>query len=206
MIDRRTKLREATRREILAAAWEVAREEGIGAVTLRDIAGRVGMRPPSLYTHFGSKMAIYDAMYRQGWEDYLAVVAGLEPRLPRQPRPALVVVAGSFFDFALAEPARAQLMNQRLVPGFEPTPEAYAPAVQVLDRLRGTLARLGADGDAAVDLFTAVVGGLVSQQIANDPGGRRWRRLLERAMDMYADEVGLPGPRLTPRPGGTQGA
>lgn len=197
MLDRRAKLREATRQEILAAAWDIAREQGIGAVTLREIAARIGMQPPSLYTHFPSKMAIYDAMYRQGWEDYLAVVAETEPRLPAAPRAALAMVAAGFFDFALAEPARAQLMNQRLVPGFEPTAEAYAPAVETLDRLRAVLARLGAGGEAAADLFTALVAGLVSQQIANDPGGRRWRRLLERAIDMYADEMGLPGPRLT---------
>jgi AcrR family transcriptional regulator len=199
MTDRRAKLREATRQEILTAAWDLARDQGIGAVTLREIAARVGMQPPSLYTHFPSKMAIYDAMYQQGWEDYLAVVATMEPRLPREPRRALAMTAATFFDFALAEPARAQLMNQRLVPGFEPTPEAYAPAVEVLGRLRGTLTRLGADGEVAADLFTSVVGGLVSQQIANDPGGRRWRRLLERTIDMYADEMGLPGPRLTRR-------
>ncbi|HLI37228.1 MAG TPA: TetR/AcrR family transcriptional regulator [Streptosporangiaceae bacterium] len=206
MLDRRAKLREATRQEILAAAWDIAREQGIGAVTLREIAARIGMQPPSLYTHFPSKMAIYDAMYRQGWEDYLAVVAETEPRLPAAPRAALAMVAAGFFDFALAEPARAQLMNQRLVPGFEPTAEAYAPAVETLDRLRAVLARLGAGGEAAADLFTALVAGLVSQQIANDPGGRRWRRLLERAIDMYADEMGLPGPRLTAPAGGRRGA
>ncbi len=197
MIDRRTKLREATRQEILAAAWDVAREQGLGSITLREIANRIGMQPPSLYTHFPSKMAIYDAMYRQGWEDYLAAVRQTEATLPASPRAALATVAAGFFDFALAEPTRAQLMNQRLIPGFIPTPEAYAPAVAALDRLGQLLNRLGAASDGAADLFTALVGGLVNQQLANDPGGDRWRRLLERAIDMYADEVGLPGPRLT---------
>jgi AcrR family transcriptional regulator len=196
-IDRRAKLREETRREILAAAWDVAREQGLGAVTLREIADRIGMQPPSLYTHFPSKMAIYDAMYRQGWEDYLAVSREAEARLPAQPRAALAMVSRTFFDFAAAEPERAQLMNQRLVPGFTPTPEAYAPAVEALDGLRAALTRLGVTDEAAVDLYTALVGGLISQQFANDPGGRRWWRLLDRALDMYADEVGLPGPRLT---------
>ncbi len=123
-MDRRAKLREATRREILDAAWQVAREHGLGAVTLREIAVRVGMGPPSLYSHFPSKMAIYDAMYQQGWEDYRAVATRMERGLPEAPRPALRAVAATFFDFALAEPARAQLMNQRLIPGFEPTPAA----------------------------------------------------------------------------------
>jgi AcrR family transcriptional regulator len=164
---------------------------------LREIAGRIGMQPPSLYSHFPSKMAIYDAMYQQGWAEYLEVVRQLEPKLPERPRAALAAIATEFFDFALAEPSRAQLMNERVVPGFEPTAEAYAPAVAVLENLRTTLTRLGVCDEAAADLFTAVLGGLVSQQIANEPGGRRWRRLLERAIDMYADEVGMRGPRLT---------
>ena len=197
--NRQAKRREATRQEILAAAWEVADEQGIGAVTLREIAERIGMQPPSLYSHFPSKMAIYDAMYQQGWEEYLEVVCQLEPRLPAQPRAALATVAAEFFDFVLAKPTRAQLMNERVVPGFVPTAQAYAPAVAALDNLRMTLTRLGASDEAAADLFTAVLGGLVSQQIANEPGGRRWRLLLERAVDMYADEVGMPGPRLTAR-------
>jgi AcrR family transcriptional regulator len=199
-LNRRTRLREATRREILGAAWEVAREQGLASVTLREIADRVGMQPPSLYSHFGSKMAIYDAMYQQGWADFLAIAAGLEPRLPPEPRRALAKFAAVFFDFAVADPARAQLMNLRLIPGFEPSREAYAPAVAALDKLRALLRRLGVTGDGAVDLFTALIGGLISQQIANDPGGNRWRRLLDRVIDMYADELGLPGPRLTSRP------
>jgi len=205
-LTRQAKRRAATRQEILAAAWEVAREQGIGTVTLREIAERIGMQPPSLYSHFPSKMAIYDGMYQQGWEEYLEVVRQLEPRLPERPRAALAAVAAEFFDFALAEPTRAQLMNERVVPGFEPTAQAYAPAVAVLENLRTTLTRLGASDEAAADLFTAVMGGLVSQQIANEPGGSRWRRLLERSIDMYADEVGMPGPRLTQRTESTGGA
>jgi hypothetical protein len=50
--------------------------------------------------------------------------------------------------------------------------------------------------DADVDLCTAVVGGLIDAQFANDPGGRRYIGQLDRAVDMFADLVGLPGPRL----------
>ena len=37
-----------------------------------------------------------------------------------------------------------------------------------------------------------IIGGLVDAQLANDPGGDRWRRLLDRAVDMFADNLGLP--------------
>jgi len=42
--DRQAERREATRREILAAAWEIAHESGLISVTLREIAARIGQR------------------------------------------------------------------------------------------------------------------------------------------------------------------
>ena len=57
------------------AAWEFAGQKGIAEFTLRDLAERVGMRRPSLYTHFASKNAIYDAMFRQAWSDCQVALA-----------------------------------------------------------------------------------------------------------------------------------
>ena len=45
---------------------------------------------------------------------------------------------------------------------------------------------------ADMNLWTAMLGGFVDQQLANDPGGTRWRRQLPRLVDMYCDEVGVP--------------
>lgn len=184
------------RREILDAAWEVARDQGLGGMTLRDVAGRVGMQPPSLYTHFASKQAVYDAMFGQAWQCYLEIVDAIEPQLPGAPRAALLTIAEHFVDFAVRDPARHQLMNQRTLPGFEPSAESYTPAVRVLERLEAWLHRVGVRDEAGADLFTALLSGLIDQQLANDPGGTRWSRLLHRVIDMYADEMGLPGPRL----------
>jgi AcrR family transcriptional regulator len=165
-------------------------------MTLRDVAERIGMRAPSLYTHFESKMAIVDAMYAQAWTEYLELVCTVDQHLPPEPRAALSAIARTFFDFAAADLARYQLMNQRTLPGFTPTPESYAPAVEVLARLDATLHELGVAAAEARDMFTATIAGFVDQQLANEPGGARWRRLLDRAVDMFADHVGLPGPAL----------
>ena len=193
--DRLAERREATRREILDAAWQVAREDGLAQLTLRAVASRIGMQAPSLYSHFPAKSAIYDAMFGQAWEEFEGVAAQANTRLPDAPRPALKLVAATFFDFAVADFARHQLMNVRVIPGFEPSPQSYAAAVRVLERLRAVFEQLRIDDPAAMELWTAVVGGLIHQQWANDPGGDRWRRLLDRAVDMFADEMGLPGPR-----------
>ena len=42
-----------------------------------------------------------------------------------------------------------------------------------------------------VDLYVALVGGLIDAQLANDPGGDRWGRLLHRTIDMFADNLGI---------------
>src|SRR5262249_20391078 len=107
--DRRAERREATRREILDAAWEIARRDGLSAVTLREVAARIGMRSPLLYSHFDAKNAIYDAMFAEAWGELRAVFDALEP-LPAAYRSAILAVAEAFFDFAVADLARYQLM------------------------------------------------------------------------------------------------
>jgi AcrR family transcriptional regulator len=188
--DWQSKRRESARHAILSAAWDVARENGLAALTLREVAARVGMRAPSLYSHFSSKNAIYDAMFGQAWRSYEEMTEGAV--LPAQPRAALRAMAKRFFEFAVADLPRNQLMNQRTIPGFTPSPESYAPAVRVIERLRSDMTRMGITDDGDVDLFIALVGGLADAQWANDPGGTRYARLLDRAVDMYADALHLP--------------
>jgi AcrR family transcriptional regulator len=189
--DRRAERREATRQEILAAAWEVAEQNGIAAVTLREVAVRVGMQPPSLYSHFASKNAIYDAMFGQAWSDCLVWMRRAIEDAPGRPRLRLVHIAGAFFDFALADTGRSQLMNVRVIPGFTPSAEAYQLSEQCLAEVGAELRKLGITRQSDLDLYTALVGGLISQQQANDPDGSRWRDLLPRAMEMFADQAGL---------------
>ena len=192
--DRRAERREATRREILDAAWEIARQEGLSAVTLREVAGRIGMRSPSLYSHFDSKNAIYDAMFAQAWGELRDVFDAMPQ--PAAHRRSMLAQAEMFFDFAVADLARYQLMNQRTIPGFRPSPEAYAVSIAAYERMQRMLRRCGVRAREDLDLWTAIVGGFVDQQLANDPGGNRWRRQLPRLVDMYCDEVGMPGPQL----------
>ena len=81
-VDTRAVRRDVTRERILEAAWELARDQGLAAVSLREVAARVGMRAPSLYTYFPSKNAIYDAMYASSpgrWP------AGAREPIPRPP-------------------------------------------------------------------------------------------------------------------------
>ena len=77
--NRRTERREATKAEILDAAWALARTHGLAALSLRDVARAVGMQAPSLYSYFDSKHAIYDAMFAEGITEFVRRAETIEP-------------------------------------------------------------------------------------------------------------------------------
>jgi AcrR family transcriptional regulator len=198
--DRVAERRAATRREILDAAWALARESGLTQITLRDVADRVGMQPPSLYSHFPSKMAIYDAMFGEAWTGYEATLPALERRVAKvdgDPRAAVQLISRHFFDFSVADHPRYQLMNERIVPGFEPSPEAYAPSIRVFEHGVRTVKELTGATDEDHLIWISILGGLINQHFANDPAGVRLSKVLARAIDMWADAVGLPATTST---------
>jgi AcrR family transcriptional regulator len=187
MRDRRAERREATVLEILDAAWELVRMEGLAGLAMRDLARRVGMQAPSLYSYFDSKLAIYDAMFAQGARAYLE-------------QEALVVSTGDpltdlqagvrfFVGFCTQDPARYQLMFQRTIPGFEPSPATFALSIEGLERVTARLAGVGITDPRSLDLLTALGTGITDQQISNDPGGDRWIRLVDEAIEMYFNHV-----------------
>jgi AcrR family transcriptional regulator len=190
--DRRAERREATRQEILDAAWAIVRVEGLAALNLRDIARRVGMQPPSLYVYFESKHAIYDAMFAQAAADAKEALR-FEPTGDR--RADLRDAARRYVGFCADDAARYQLLFTRTIPGFEPEPETYAISVAGYESLRQLMARHGITRQADLDLWTGLLGGLAAQQMANDPGGDRWIRLVDDAVDMYIAHVTRTGKR-----------
>jgi AcrR family transcriptional regulator len=186
--DRRAERHAATRREILDAAWELARERGLAGWALRDVAEAVGMRAPSLYGYFANKFAVYDAMFTDGYAALLERADRAEADLVQRgaaPVEILRAAAGMFFEFCIEDPARLQLLFLRTLPGFEPSESAYALAQQTFARMTVVMAAAGLGAPEHVDLWTALLTGLATQQVSNDPGGDRWRRLLDPAVDMF---------------------
>lgn len=177
--------REAIRRDILDAAWEIARTEGLGSIGMRQLAAAVGMRAPSLYEYFPGKDAIYDAMFADGNRDLAEAYEDLPGPDEVGVREALIEVTRRFVEFCNADEARFQLLFQRSVPGWHPSEEAYALAVANLASLGTFLGTCGIDDDASRDLWTAMLTGLASQQVTNDPGGDRWIRLIAPTVDMF---------------------
>jgi AcrR family transcriptional regulator len=185
--DRRAERAEATRGQILDAAWALVRTEGLAALTMRGLGARVGLRAQSLYVYFPSKHAIYDAMFGEAGRELVdrwsaAVAAG-----PQEPVAVLRRRSAAYLQFCVEDPVRHQLLFQRTIPGFEPSPESYAPAVEGLEDLHARLRACGVDDRRAWDVWTAMFAGLVAQQNANDPGGDRWLRLADEITDMFLE-------------------
>jgi AcrR family transcriptional regulator len=187
MIGKVAQRRETRTAEIVAAAWELAREHGIGGLSLHALAREVGIRQPSLYEYFDSKHALYDAMFADGNRALAERLDALE--LPKNARAAVKTFMYAFVDFALEDQARSALMFQRPIPGFTPSNESYACAQDVLNRAVGVLHAAGLDDQDDTDCFVAMVGGIMEAQLSNEPGGDRWIRHLDRLIDLHLDDA-----------------
>lgn len=181
--DRRAQRHADTRAEVLEQVWRLAAEQGLGGWSLRDVAEAVGMRAPSLYGYFDSKNAVYDAMFGQGYAQLLAQIDAA-PR-PDDPIEMVRVAAHVFFDFCVEDPARHALLFLRTLPGFAPSADSYALATAALNAMAEVLAAAGRPEPEALDLWTGLLTGLATQQVSNDPGGTRWARLVDPAVDMF---------------------
>lgn len=185
--DRRAERHEATKAEILEAAWALCRAEGLAGLSLRDLARRVGMQAPSLYSYFESKHGIYDAMFAQGCQEFVAGQQAVE--FSGDTLTDLKLRLRYFVEFCTSDEVRYQLMFQRTIPGFEPSAESFAVSVQNLQEMAEWFVENGLGGQESLDLFTALGTGLADQQISNDPGGNRWLHLLDDAVEMFFNHV-----------------
>jgi TetR/AcrR family transcriptional regulator, tetracycline repressor protein len=64
-----------TKAAIIAAALDALDETGLDGLTVRVVAARLGVRPPALYWHFGSKQDLIDEMATEIWRQ---VTGGLK--------------------------------------------------------------------------------------------------------------------------------
>ena len=177
--ERAERRRAVVRDEIVEKAWVLARESGVGAVTLKGVAARMGMKPPSLYEYVPNVHGLFDLMFRAGWQQFHDEVSALvaEDADPQ-------TWFRRFLQFWVEDPARFQLLLQRPVPGFEPSHEAMAVSEAAYSELRTVLRGFGITRQADVDLVDSLLVGLAGNQIANEPGGTRFVRLADEAVDL----------------------
>ncbi len=182
--------RRSAREAIVDAAWMLVDEEGLAALTIRDLARRAGITTPTVYAYFDSKNAIYDAMFGQAAGQFADAMGA--PFDITDPRELLVESVKRFVEFCTVDTARYQLLFQRTIPGFEPSPDSFEPAERALAQARNWLALNGITEERYLDLWTALLTGLVDQQVSNDPGGDRWTCLIEESITMFLAHCANP--------------
>ncbi|WP_328327767.1 TetR/AcrR family transcriptional regulator [Kribbella sp. NBC_00382] len=193
--DRRSRRRQQTIDEILDVSVALMETEGVAALSLSAVARQLGMQPPSLYQYFPSKLAIYDALFQRGAEQVRD--AQRAARAAAAPKDQLKAGMTAFSRWCMANQVLTQLLFWRTIPGFEPSPEAFAPAVEGLQDVKtffqqeveaGQL-HPDAAGEEGIALFTAMTAGVLSQQMANEPQATfedgRFMKLLPIVLEMF---------------------
>ena len=189
----RDRRRQSTIDDVVVASWELVHQHGLAGLSMRDLGQRVGLHASSIYQYFPSKLDIYDALFAHGHRQLHAAMASLD----RDGDPEVVFRAGSarFTAFCTEDPVRYQLLFQRTIPDFVPSPASMALARESYQDMAGALAAVGVVDGPDLDLWAAMQIGITDQQIANDPGGQRWSSQLDRAIDMFLAFVRARPPR-----------
>ena len=209
--ERRQRNRAEMQKAILEAARAVMRAHGVAALSLREVARSVKMQAPSLYAYYPSKMALYDALFREGirtLQAYMEPVFQQPGSFPERLKTALE----AYLRFAQEHPDLYQLCFERPVPGFVPSEESMAESRADLARFEAELAEAIATGQIkprvpasqARDLIIAMMHGLTSQHMANEPdlpvGLGRYGALIPAAVALFR-KAWEPGYRADPDEG-----
>ena len=204
VIDRRQRRRQETIDEILDIAVDLMAQDGVAGLSLGEVARSLGIRPPSLYSYFPSKNALYDALFARAANDVLQSVVAWQAPAGASAYDVLLSRAQNYTRWCVEHPVYAQLLFWRPVPGFEPSADAYQPAVQLIDRSDDAFAAMQGQGllrrDANVAEmrrdWTILLAGVVSQQLANAPqetfAKGRFTAALPNLVAMFLARYGSP--------------
>ena len=195
-----TQRRQRNRQEVISNAIEISRilmrENGVAALSFNEIARRLGMKPPSLYAYFPSKMAIYDALFRLGMELF---AKGMKESGAKGKTIAEKVqrAVEAYMTFATENPELYQLVFERPIPGFEPSEDSMAVSSATLEEARKVFAQAVSESsldidlplNVAYDLAIAIMHGLTSLHMANEPhlpvGEGRFGSLIPYGAQMF---------------------
>jgi AcrR family transcriptional regulator len=144
--------KQATRDRILDAALEAFSERGFEGATVRQIAAKVGVSDPALYSHFKGKREIFDALMREAGPDLLATVVGGEPLDQYPAHTAIPEMFGKIVE-AWTQPRARAFTSLILRMG----PDGIGSALkEVSTRLRPAFAAWQARGELRPDISVDV--------------------------------------------------
>lgn len=157
-----------TRQAILDAAIDILHRHGAGALTVRSVATAAGCSTTGVYTWFGSKHGLVEAIFVDGFRGFHAAQQAVLDTVG----PDLTALAEAYRTWALANPTHYQVMFQNAVPDFEPSDEArevaWSTFAQLLIAAESTHRQRGLAGsvDDLAHHMWATVHGYVSLEIS----------------------------------------
>jgi AcrR family transcriptional regulator len=111
-----------TTERFLDAALKVLIDQGVAGLTVRGVAEMAGASTIVVYTRFGGRSGLLDALYERTFDLLRAALEEVPP-----PSADLVgdiiAFAMAYRRFALENPARYSLMFEPPLPGFRPDPD-----------------------------------------------------------------------------------
>ncbi|CAA9402769.1 MAG: hypothetical protein AVDCRST_MAG03-1342 [uncultured Rubrobacteraceae bacterium] len=167
-----------TPRTVVAGALALADAEGLGAVTIRRLAKRLGVTPMALYWHFGSKDELLEGMAAGIFEEI-----DLSTDASATWQEQLRALLGSMLDVLRAHPSTAVLLSTRTV-SSEGSLRATEVLLDVLGRAGFSPAEATQVARHAVSAVTSLVSGEPGVVAREEPEGmlearRRARLFLE---------------------------
>ena len=113
---------DARRRQVVEVAARVLAEHGPDGLSLRRVAAEAGGSTQLVYTLFGGKPGLADALYAEGFRRLAGAHEAALRTAPGPGSPDRIVACGrAYRAFARAEPAFFSVMFGRAVPGFTPS-------------------------------------------------------------------------------------
>jgi AcrR family transcriptional regulator len=192
------------RRALLDTASRVLAEEGPQALTMRRVAMAAGCSTTVLYTAFGGKEGLADALYREGFERLGRRLADASAAVdePDDPIAMAAALARAYRVHALEDRNYYGVMFQQVIPGFTPSAESLAIGNATLGVLADAVREaidagvlIPADPRAVAEVLWAAAHGVVSLEIAGhfpDPevAAERYRTLTRAALAAFLPEPG----------------
>jgi AcrR family transcriptional regulator len=143
------------RSRLVDAALTLLQHQGAAALTVRNITTRAGCSTTGIYTYFGGKNGLVDAIFSNGFASF---DQALDPFLDEGD---LLGAGQAYRRWALAHPMQYMVMFGRAVPDFEPSDAGLERALVSFSKLAAGVRRAGIGGDAdhrAHHIFATVHG------------------------------------------------
>ena len=189
----RQQKRDAMVAKILETARAIMRTEGVAALSMQELARQLGLRAPSLYNYFSSKLDVYDTLFRLGFtlfDEHMAVAVNNAQTWQEVVRRYIE----GYMSFAKQNPELYQLCFERPVPGFVPSEVSLQISFEMLrrayTRMAAMLPQMETDltEQQAADLIIAIMHGLTALHLANEPeapaGEGRFGSLIPAVMEV----------------------